>query len=157
MQTDAYTKSYPQSRPDLSGAKIKFAFVPEELISKCTALVQSYHAINGYPCLPDMLWRSHAREVIEKDKELARIFKKCCKIRGAKNTERLLLFLTSLIVALEILIRDFAGWGSLFPDAKQKAEKLMRASWSKPLPWLMTSYVYSTTAIKPDLHIESIE
>ncbi len=125
-------------------------FVPPELADKCRKLIESYHAIYGYVSLPDMLWLSDAREVIECDVELKRVFKKASKSRGAKRANDSLLQITTAIVALEVLARDYAGWGKRFPAAKREAEKLLDHFPQRQRVWLMDLYLYPPLGLRRD-------
>ena len=102
-----------------------FRFIPRELAIKCRRLIESYHAIYGYVGLPDMLWLSDARDIIERDRELTRIFKRAARSRAAKRANNSFLHIATTIVSLEVLARDFSGWGKRFPAAKCEAEKIL--------------------------------
>ena len=65
-----------------------FRFIPRELAIKCRRLIESYHAIYGYVGLPDMLWLSDARDIIERDRELTRIFKRAARSRAAQASQQ---------------------------------------------------------------------
>ena len=119
-----------------------FRFVPRELAVKCRKLVESYHDIYGCAGLPDMLWLSDARDVIECHCDLTQIFKKASKSRGAKRANDAFLLIATIIVTLEVLARDYAGWGKRFPRAKREAEKLLGDPPPGRRVWLMDRYLY---------------
>jgi hypothetical protein len=75
---ETFTEALPNPAPaaDVAAPSSSFRFIPRELGVKCRRLIESYHAIYGYVGLPDMLWLSDARDIIERDRELARIFKR---------------------------------------------------------------------------------
>jgi len=127
---------------DTAGEYRPFQFVPKELTSKCRKLIESYHAIYGYVGLPDMLWLSDARDIIECHRELTRIFTKASKSRGAKRANESFLRIAAAIVSLEVLARDFADWGKRFPRAKDEAEKLLGDYPQRQRVWLMDLYLY---------------
>ncbi len=102
-----------------------FQFIPKDLAAKCRKLIESYHAMYGYVGLPDMLWLSDARDVIECHEELTKLFKKASKSRTAKRANESFLSIATTIVSLEVLARDFASWGKRFPAAKREAEKVL--------------------------------
>src|SRR5580700_11211096 len=77
-----------------------FFFVPRELAVKCRRLIESYHAIYGYVSLPDMLWLSDARDIIEHDRELTRIFKRASRSRAAKQANDSLRQIATAIVSI---------------------------------------------------------
>jgi hypothetical protein len=125
-----------------------FRFVPCELADKCRTLIESFHAIYGYLALPDMLWLSDARGVIERHDDLTKIFKRASRSRGAKRANDAFLQIATLIVSLEVLARDFASWGKRFPAAKRDAEKLVGDFTSRRPAWLMDLYLYPPLGIR---------
>jgi hypothetical protein len=119
-----------------------FRFLPKELIVKCRKLIASYHGMYGYVGLPDMLWLSDARDVIECHHELMQMFKRASKARGAKRANESFLLIATVIVAVEVLARDYVDWGKRFPAAKREAEKLLGDVSTRPRTWLMDLYLY---------------
>jgi hypothetical protein len=128
-----------------------FKFIPKELAIKCSKLVESYHDIHGYGCLPDMLWHSDARDIIECHRELAQIFKTASKSRCAKRANESLALIATVVASLEILNRDFLGWGKRFPIAKREADELLADFLSKPRAWFMDQYLYPSVVFQQDL------
>jgi len=129
------------------GATSNFRFLPGELAVKCRALVESYHDMFGYGCLPDMLWHSAARDVIESDRGLAQLFKNASRSRYAKRANDTLLLIASIVVSLEMLARDFAGWGKRFPTLKREAETLLGGAPLRPRVWLMDMYLFPSSGV----------
>jgi hypothetical protein len=119
-----------------------FQLIPKDLAAKCSRLIESYHAMYGYVGLPDMLWLSDARDVIECHEELTRLFKKASKSRTAKRANESFLSIATTIVSLEVLARDFASWGNRFPAAKREAEKVLGDLPSRRRTWLMDLYLF---------------
>jgi hypothetical protein len=137
-----------------------FQFIPKDLAAKCRKLIESYHAIYGYVALPDMLWLSDAREFIESHRDLTVLFKKASRSRGAKRANESFLSIATTIVSLEVLARDFAGWGKRFPAAKHAAENVLGELPSRRRAWLMDLYLYPPLGVGrefPDVFPESSE
>lgn len=128
-----------------------FCFLPRELAIKCRTLCESYHAMHGYACLPDMLWHSDARDIIECHRDLNRIFKSATRTRCAKRSNELLLLLATVIVALEVLARDYSGWGKRFPTAKREAEAMLIDFPLRSCNWFMDQYLYPSLGLNRDL------
>ena len=42
-----------------------FGFLPQNLRSQCRSLIESYHGLHGYGCLPDILWKAGLGPFIE--------------------------------------------------------------------------------------------
>jgi hypothetical protein len=81
-----------------------------------------------------MLGLADTRDIIEDHRDLARIFKK------ASNDGFLLIATT--ILSVELLARDFSGWGKRFPAARCKAEKVLNNSPQPRRTWLMDLYLF---------------
>jgi hypothetical protein len=124
-----------------------FTFVPQELIAKCRSLIEMYHKFHGYSCLPDMLWHADSRGFIQSNKELRRIFKQASMARAVRRTNNVLLFVATVIMALEALARNFAAWGTRFPEARQKAANLLGASAPRVRVWFMDAYLHTPQAV----------
>jgi hypothetical protein len=129
-------------------SKSDFSFLPADLTGKCRTLIESYHAMHGFTSLPDMLWTSGARDVIEGDRDLLLDFKRACKSRGARRANDSFVVIAVTVVSLEVLARDFAGWGKRFPTAKSKAEALFGARPPGQRVQLMDLYLYPSLAVR---------
>ncbi|MGA2815724.1 MAG: hypothetical protein ABSE67_05415 [Xanthobacteraceae bacterium] len=130
------------------GGRQTFPFMPKELTAKSRKLIESYHAMYGYAGLPDMLWLSDARDIIECHRDLTQIFKKASKSRGAKRANDSFMLIATAVVSLEVLARDFAGWGGRFPTAKREAEKLLGDYPQRQRVWLMDLYLYPPLGVR---------
>ena len=60
-------------------------FLPSHLTRQCRSLIESYHEVHGYACLPDVLWKSRLGPFIEKHRELRQYLRKASTTRSAKN------------------------------------------------------------------------
>jgi hypothetical protein len=89
-----------------------------------------------------MLWHSDARDIIECHRDLAQVFKNASKSRCAKRANESLLLIATVIVSLEVLTRDFAGWGKRFPLARREAESMLAEFALRPHQWFMDRYLY---------------
>jgi hypothetical protein len=151
---DRSTEVSPSLPPGAGGGSAlgaNFRFIPRELAVKCRRLIESYHAIYGYVGLPDMLWLSDARDIIECDRELARIFKRAARSRAAKRANESFLHIATTIVSLEVLARDFSGWGKRFPAAKRDAEKILGRLPQPRRTWLTDLYFFPPLGVRREL------
>jgi hypothetical protein len=142
-----------QINADLPAAS-DFRFIPRELAAKSRRLIEGYHGIHGYGCLPDLLWHSDARDIIECNRELMQIFKNASKSRCAKRANDSLLLIATVIFSVETLARDFAGWGKQFPAAKREAEKMLDDIRLQPHVWFMDGYLYPSLTAHRELASE---
>jgi hypothetical protein len=98
-----------------------------------------------------MLWHSDARNIVESDRELAQLFKNASKSRCAKRANDSLLLIATVVLSLEALARDFAGWGKRFPIAKREAERLLGGCLLRERVWLMDMYLYPSLGVHREL------
>ena len=150
-ETAVGTDNDAAMQAETAGKNLHFRFVPDELAAKCRSLIESFHGMYGYVGLPDMLWLSDARDIIECDDELTRLFKRASKSRGAKRANDSFLNIATAIVSLEVLARDFAGWGKRFPAAKREAEKLLGESQAQRRSWLMDLYLFPPLGVRREV------
>ena len=95
-----------------------------------------------------MLWLSDARDVIECHRDLTRIFKKASKAQAARRANNSFLLIATTIVSIEVLARDFSGWGKQFPAAKREAEKVLGGLPQLRRTWLMDLYLFPPLGIR---------
>jgi len=65
-----------------------FSFLPNSLTAQCRSLIESYHELHGYTCLPDMLWKARLGPFIEAHRELRHLLRKASTTRSAKKIQR---------------------------------------------------------------------
>jgi hypothetical protein len=121
--------------------------LPDTLAAQCQGLIESYHEIHGYACLPNMLWRAQLGDFIKKHPHLRQILRKASTTRSAKVSNRGFVEIATAILSLEILASDFASWSSMFPEAKSMANALLRMR--GPRMSLMEYYLYPPKHISP--------
>ena len=102
-------------------AAIDFRFLPTELTSRCSQLIEAHHGAKGYWNLPDLLWHEETREFIAKQAHLQLVFRRASIARNPKKALRGYVLIMTVMLSLEVLASDFAGWGRRFPMAKRKA------------------------------------
>jgi hypothetical protein len=121
---------------------IDLGFLPGNLTRQCRSLIESYHEVHGYACLPDILWKSRLGPFIEKHAELRQFLRKASTTRSAKKANDGFVQIAMTILALEILASSFAGWGALYPEAADAARSILKSYAPGPHMPLMEFYLY---------------
>ena len=121
--------------------------LPPSLAAQCRGLIESYHEIHGYGCLPNMLWRAELEGFIKKHPCLRQILRKASTTRSAKIANKGFVEIATAILSLEILASDFASWSTMFPEAKSMANTLLRMRSARI--FLMEHYLYPPKHINP--------
>jgi hypothetical protein len=119
-----------------------FSFLPESLTVQCRSLIESYHELHGYACLPDILWKSRLGPFIETHHELRQLLRKASTTRSAKKSNEGFVRIATAILSLEILASSFAGWSAIYPEAGSKAQAILRRNTRSPQMPLMEFYLY---------------
>jgi hypothetical protein len=121
--------------------------LPPTLAAQCRSLIESYHEIHGYACLPNMLWRAELGDFIKRHPSLRQILRKASTTRSAKVANKGFVEIATAILSLEILASDFASWSTMFPEAKSMANALLRMRSARM--FLMEHYLYPPKHISP--------
>ena len=126
-----------------------FGFVPQNLRSQCQNLIESYHGLHGYSCLPDILWRAGLGPFIETHREFRQLLRKASTTRSAKKSHEGFAQIATTLLSLEILASNFAGWGTIYPQAASVAKSILKRHARLSSTPLMESYLY------PPKHLSS--
>src|ERR1700738_3490711 len=118
------------------------SFPPKSLTTQCRGLIESYHELHGYACLPDILWKSRLGPLIESHNEFRQLLRKASTTRSAKKSNEGFVRIASTILSLEILASSFAGWSAIYPDAGATAHAILRRHAGSPHMPLMEFYLY---------------
>jgi hypothetical protein len=121
--------------------------LPPTLAAQCRGLIESYHEIHGYGCLPNMLWRAELGDFIKAHPCLRQILRKASTTRSAKVANKGFVEIATAILSLEILASDFASWSTMFPEARSTANALLRMRSTRM--FLMEYYLYPPKHISP--------
>ena len=119
-----------------------FGFLPKSLIQQCQSLIESYHELHGYACLPNILWKSRLGPFIESHQELRQLLRKASTTRSAKKSNEGFVRIATTILSLEILASSFAGWSAIYPLAGSRAQVILRRNSRSPQMPLMEFYLY---------------
>jgi hypothetical protein len=119
-----------------------FAFLPQNLSSQCRSLIESYHGLNGYGCLPDILWKAGLGPFIETHREFRQLLKKASTTRSAKKSNEGFTQIATTLLSLEILASNFAGWSTIYPRAAFTTKSILKRHARPTSTPLMESYLY---------------
>jgi hypothetical protein len=126
-----------------------FGFLPQNLRTQCRSLIESYHDLHGYGCLPDILWKAGLGPFIETHREFRKLLKKASTTRSAKKSNDGFAQIATTLLSLEILASNFAGWGTVYPHAAFTSKSILKRYTRLSSTALMESYLY------PPKHLSS--
>jgi hypothetical protein len=121
---------------------VDLGFLPNSLTAQCQSLIESYHELHGYACLPDILWKARLGPFIETHREFRQLLKKASTTRSAKKSSQSFVRIATKILSLEILTSGFAGWGAIYPNAASTARVILQRNARSPHMPLMEFYLY---------------
>jgi hypothetical protein len=119
-----------------------FGFLPRSLTVQCQSLIESYHELHGYGCLPNILWKSRLGPFIETHRELQQLLRKASTTRSAKKSNEGFVRIATTILSLEILASSFAGWSAIYPQAGSRAQAILKRNMRSPQMPLLEFYLY---------------
>src|ERR1700736_3484542 len=119
-----------------------FSFLPKSLTTQCQSLIESYHELHGYACLPNVLWKSRLGALIESHREFRQLLMKASTTRSAKKSNAGFVRIATTILSLEILASSFAGWSAIYPEAGSMAHAILKRNSRSPHMPLMEFYLY---------------
>ena len=122
--------------------ELDFRFLPSSLLAQCQSLIESYHELHGYACLPDMLWKSRLGPFIEAHREFRQLLRKASTTRSAKKSNEGFVRIAKTILSLEILASSFAGWNAIYPTEGSTARSILQRYARSPQTPLMEFYLY---------------
>jgi hypothetical protein len=117
-------------------------FLPKSLTMQCQSLIESYHELHGYACLPDILWKARLGPFIQTHQEFRQLLRKASTTRSAKKSNAGFVRIASTILSLEILASSFAGWSAIYPEAGLRAHAILKRNARSPHMPLMEFYLY---------------
>jgi hypothetical protein len=117
-------------------------FLPVTLTMQCRSLIESYHDVHGFACLPDMLWKFRLGPFIEKQPELRQFLRRASTTRSAKKSNEGFVKIATAILSIEILASSFAGWSAIYPEAGETARGILQRNGRSPHMPLMEFYLY---------------
>src|SRR6202051_2000867 len=118
------------------------SFLPTSLTAQCRSLIESYHELHGYACLPDILWKARLGPFIETHREFRQLLRKASTTRSAKKSNAGFVQIATTILSLEILASSFAGWSAIYPEAGSMALGILKRLSRSPQMPLMDFYLY---------------
>jgi hypothetical protein len=121
---------------------LDFSFLPPSLTAQCRSLIESYHELHGYACLPNVLWKSRLGPFIETHREFRQLLKKASTTRSAKKANEGFVRIATTILSLEILASSFAGWSAIYPEAGAIANAILKGNFHSTHMPLMEFYLY---------------
>ena len=135
--------------PAVENEEFELGFLPSTLTGQCRSLIESYHEVHGFACLPDVLWKFRLGPFIQRQRELRQCLKKASTSRSAKRANEGFVQITTAILSLEILASSFAGWSAIYPEAGEIARNILKRHARGPHMPLMEFYLY------PPKHLSS--
>src|ERR1700676_3395712 len=118
------------------------SFLPNSLTMQCQSLIESYHELHGYACLPNVLWKARLGPFIETHREFRQLLRKASTTRSAKKSNEGFVRIAKTILSLEILASSFAGWSAIYPEAGSRAHTILKRHARTPHMPLMEFYLY---------------
>jgi hypothetical protein len=142
MDVEAEAADDRGARGGGASENVDFGFLPKSLISQCQVLIESFHELHGYPCLPDILWKAGLGPFIETQSQFRQLLRKASTTRSAKKSNEGFVRIATTILSLEILASRFAGWSNIYPKEASRSRAILKAGARGPHTPLIEFYLY---------------
>lgn len=100
-------------------------WLPEELVAKWVMGVKDKHERNGWGSMPGILWDVDTFVFLGFYPSTMEMLKIATHSWRPSRRHEYQTYLVSIVLAIECLGCDFAGWGDRYPLAKQKAVEIL--------------------------------
>jgi hypothetical protein len=104
----------------------KFHWLPEKLVSIWIMGVRSKHEEHGWGSMPGILWDVDTMTFFGCDEGLMAMLEVATKSWRPNKRHEHQTYLASIVLSIECLGCDFAGWGTRHPEAKSKADEILK-------------------------------
>src|SRR5262249_29651822 len=128
-----------------------FEWLPKDLTTRCDLLIHAHHRGDGYSSLPTILWHKETQVFIAVHEDLREMVGTASKAWRSKKRNEYYVLVAAIILALEMLATDFAGWGTAFPEARRKAGDLLREYLPNDRTRLLDIYLPHRAELDPAL------
>src|SRR3979490_2684737 len=142
MEVAAVGNNADQAPLAAKAENVDFSLLPKSLAAQCKSLIESYHELHGYACLPNILWKARLGPFIESHRDFRQLLRKASTTRSAKKSNQGFVRIATTILSLEILASSFAGWSAIYPEAGLMAHAILRRHSRSPHMPLMEFYLY---------------
>jgi hypothetical protein len=119
----------------------EFAWLPEKLISKWVMGVKTKHEQNGWGSMPGILWNQETMVFFGMYPGLLAMLDQATKSWRPSKRHEYQTYLASIVLSIECLSSDFADWGTRYPDAKRKADKIVDTYFANKRTRLLDVYM----------------
>jgi hypothetical protein len=126
---------------------IDFGFLPDSLVGQCRRLIESYHDLHGYSCLPDILWKAGLGPFTQAHRDFRQLLRKASTTRSAKRSNDGFAQIATTLLSLEILASGFAGWNRIYPPAATRAHAVLKRNTRGAHTPLMDFYLYPPKSV----------
>ena len=101
--------------------------MPVKLVQNWIMGVRTKHEENGWGSMPGILEDQDTLVFFGMYQGLMKMLEQATKSWRPSKRHECQTFLASIVLSIKCLGSDFAGWGTRYPDAKQKADAILRA------------------------------
>jgi hypothetical protein len=102
-----------------------FEWLPENLVSMWVMGVKAKHEKHGWRSMPGILWDQDTMVFFGCYQSLMTMLEAATKGWRPNKRHEYQTYLASIVLAIECLGCDFAGWGTRYPEAKRKASEIL--------------------------------
>jgi hypothetical protein len=133
----------------------EFDWIPTKLIENWIIGVKAKHEEHGWESMPGILWDQDTMVFFGAYPRLPTMLGKATK-GWPDKTHEYQTYLASIVLSIESLGSDFAGWGTRYPAARQKADEILNRYFANERTRLLDVYMPLRNQLGPNKLIETL-
>ncbi len=103
----------------------EFGWLPQKLLDNWIMGVKAKHEEHGWNSMPGILWDVDTMVFLGCHQCLMIMLETATKSCNSSERNEYSTYLASIVLSIECLGCDFAGWGTRYPEAKKKADGIL--------------------------------
>ena len=115
----------PKDQNRLDDLWSDFRWLPQQLIDMWIMGVKAKHEQHGWRSAPGILWDKDAMVFYSEYPGTMEMLKIAVRSWRPSKRHEYHTYLVSILLGIECLGCDFAGWGTAYPEAKQNADAIL--------------------------------
>jgi hypothetical protein len=127
----------------------EFKWIPQKLIAKWIMGVRAKHEQHGWESMAGILWDQNTMVFIGRSNGLMEMLKVATKSWKSSKRNEAQTYLASIVLSIECLGCNFAGWGECYPNAKKRADEILNSYFKTNRTRLLDVYMPLRSKLDP--------
>lgn len=128
----------------------EFEWLPDKFVGMQIIGVKARHEKHGWKSMPGILWDVDTMVFFGSHQSLLKTLGVATKSWRPNKRHEYQTYLASIVLSIELLGCDFAGWGTRYPEARSKAVEILDTYFINKRTRLLDIYLPQLSQLSPD-------